>query len=469
LRAPTATLDDRAVVRARAAAMEDDSEEVVAWLNAARAGDLFTIKRLYSAASDPAALSAASTARENMDPVQTACHWLAAGGHLASLRWISTLPNAQQLLAQLNEDGATPLHVAASYGHHGCVEALLAAGADPTTLTATGESAFDCAASGGHDHAAWHLAAHAPPHAFMKLSIDGRRAGSLLFRLDEPVAPRACANFLGLCEGFRATNRVPGALYGRDGALAPSKTSFFGYRGSVFHRLLPGQLLQGGRLPGGDLSVFGPHFDDESSGLRVAQGARGLLCMANSGPDTNASQFYITLGECTHLTGAHVCFGRLVRGAAADATLAAAEAVPLTPSAACLPSQQIVITSCGRWPPAPPTEAASAGGTASQATTSLTLSEVDDRAHTSRLAVAAAVAAALGSTRSKRQLHDDDETCGGHAAAPAPKRSIHEGSPRTGGLAAAFDPLAGLEGSSSSGDESCSGRDTHVGDTSCGP
>ncbi|EOD15640.1 cyclophilin type peptidyl-prolyl cis-trans isomerase, partial [Emiliania huxleyi CCMP1516] len=86
------------------------------------------------------------------------------------------------------------------------------------------------------------------------------------------------------------------------------------YRGTAFHRLLPGQLLHGGRIAGGDASVFGASFNDEPEGLRKDQASRGLLCMANSGPDTNASQFYITLAPCPHLSGSHVRFGRLVSG-----------------------------------------------------------------------------------------------------------------------------------------------------------
>ena len=68
--------------------------------------------------------------------------------------------------------------------------------------------------------------------------------------------------------------------------------------------------------------MFGASFNDEPEGLRKDQASRGLLCMANSGPDTNASQFYITLAPCPHLSGSHVRFGRLVSG---DAALAAAE------------------------------------------------------------------------------------------------------------------------------------------------
>ena len=86
------------------------------------------------------------------------------------------------------------------------------------------------------------------------------------------------------------------------------------YRGTVFHRLLPGQTLQGGQFKGGQYkgSIFGAPFADERAGLGVRQDRRGLLCMANSGPNTNGSQFYLTLAPCEHLSGSHVVFGRLV-------------------------------------------------------------------------------------------------------------------------------------------------------------
>ena len=81
---------------------------------------------------------------------------------------------------------------------------------------------------------------------------------------------------------------------------------------AAFHRLLHGQVLQGGRMSavaGGDtdVSIFGARFDDERAGLNAPQDRRGLLCMANSGPNSNASQFYITLAPCEHLSGGYVC------------------------------------------------------------------------------------------------------------------------------------------------------------------
>ena len=309
------------------------------WLSGARTGDLFVMKRLHGATNNPSALLTLRAPGVS-SAGHSACHWVAAGGHIACLRWLLSLPEAGTLVCLRNNGHSTPLHSAAANGHAACVEALLAAGADATAQDAAGDTPFACAASRGYEAAAQPLAPYAPPHAFLQLGVGKNRVGRLVFELDEAKAPRACANFLGLCEGFRARARAPGALYGRDGELGPSTSVHFGYRGSSFHRLLPGQVrsrghvhvrgcgrglghvvpfacahparrttarrrlhfldpmlrpvhsqvLHGGRLSGGDLSIFGPRFNDELQALRTPQSGRGLLCMANSGPDTNASQ-----------------------------------------------------------------------------------------------------------------------------------------------------------------------------------
>ena len=158
-----------------------------------------------------------------------------------------------------------------------------------------GDTPLSLAAARGHDAAALQLTLHSPKHAYLELQLQGARAGLLVFELDEEAAPRACANFVALCDGFKALC----------------------YRGSTFHRLLPGQVLQGGRLGGGGAprSIFGGAFKDERAAMAKPLDRRGLLCMANSGPDTNGTQFFITLAPTPHLQGSHVCFGRLVAGA----------------------------------------------------------------------------------------------------------------------------------------------------------
>jgi cyclophilin family peptidyl-prolyl cis-trans isomerase len=432
--------------------MQGDSaaQEAASWLAAARSGDLFTLKALHASAADAAALCAVRSPGVS-SAGHTACHWLSGGGHAACLQWLLSLPGARALSEAVNNGGSTPLHSAAANGHATCLQLLLQAGADPSAPDSCGDTPFACAASRAHEAAARILAAHAPPHAFLHLSVGGRRAGALIFALDEAVAPRACANFLGLCDGFRARQRVPGALYGRDGTLAGASTSiFYGYRGSSFHRLLPGQVLQGGRLAAGDRSIFGESFSDEPSGLAVPQDGRGLLCMANSGADSNACQFYITLAPCPHLTGSHVCFGRLVSG---ESALSLAENVP-SAAHSLAPTESITITSAGRWPPAAPVRAG--GGVDLQPVTSLR--EVGAAAETSRAAVATAVVDALHSRDSSRkrgrvEQPEETETTPIDSSTAQQTKEVRKGAvaPR---VAKVWDALSGLDGSTSSGSDS---------------
>ena len=375
-------------------------DEHADWLAASRAGDIFVMKKLIASSCDAPALCRAQ-ARGVSSAGHSAAHWLAAGGHVACLRWLLSQPSATDIVHITNNGRSTPLHSAAANGHAEAVSLLLSSGANPRATDESGDTAFDCAASRGHEAAARPLSSFAPPHAFLHLSVGGKRAGpSLIFRLLEDVAPRACANFLGLCEGFRRQSRVPGALYGRDGTMASATAStFYGYRSCTFHRLLHGQVLQGGRMSavaGGDadVSIFGARFDDERAGLNAPQDRRGLLCMANSGPNSNASQFYITLAPCEHLSGGYVCFGTLVGD---DAVLVAAESVPTLPNTH-QPVVPIVITACGRWPPparasADDARAKHGSGKRTEAVTSL--SAVGAAAEESRSAVATAVAEAL--------------------------------------------------------------------------
>ncbi len=115
--------------------------------------------------------------------------------------------------------------------------------------------------------------------------------GDLNLELHADITPRACENFLALAEsGY--------------------------YDGTVFHRIIKSFMAQGGDPTGtgkGGASVFGPTFADEVDG-RLRHAGRGVLSMANAGPHTNGSQFFITFASAPHLDGKHTIFGKVVGG-----------------------------------------------------------------------------------------------------------------------------------------------------------
>ena len=134
---------------------------------------------------------------------------------------------------------------------------------------------------------------------FFDVALDGGDPQRVEIGLFGDDAPKTAANFKGLCEGFDD----------EDG-------EFRSYAGSPFHRVIPGFMCQGGDVTNGDgtggASIYGGTFDDEA--FPFAHAYSGLVAMANSGPNTNKSQFYITLADCTWLDGKHVVFGRVTKG-----------------------------------------------------------------------------------------------------------------------------------------------------------
>jgi peptidyl-prolyl cis-trans isomerase A (cyclophilin A) len=127
--------------------------------------------------------------------------------------------------------------------------------------------------------------------------------GTFMIRLFEKEAPNTVANFVGLAEGTKEW---------KDPQTGQSKTGPF-YDGVVFHRVIDGFMIQGGDPLGTGTGGPGYKFADEFH-PRLRHDKPGILSMANAGPNSNGSQFFITLGPTPHLDNRHSVFGHVVEG-----------------------------------------------------------------------------------------------------------------------------------------------------------
>lgn len=167
------------------------------------------------------------------------------------------------------------------------------------------------------------------PRVFFDIAIGGKPAGRIVMELRADIVPKTAENFRALCTGEKGRGTSGKPLH---------------YKGSTFHRIIPDFMCQGGDFTRGNgtggESIYGTKFADENFTLKHT--GPGLLSMANAGPGTNGSQFFITTTETPWLDGKHVVFGSVVEGME---VVQAMEAVGSNSGAT---RQPVVIADCGQ-------------------------------------------------------------------------------------------------------------------------
>eukprot|EP01062_Namystynia_karyoxenos_P012960 TRINITY_DN1465_c0_g1_i1.p1 TRINITY_DN1465_c0_g1~~TRINITY_DN1465_c0_g1_i1.p1 ORF type:complete len:223 (+),score=71.24 TRINITY_DN1465_c0_g1_i1:81-749(+) len=143
------------------------------------------------------------------------------------------------------------------------------------------------------------------PKVWMDITMGRKYAGRIFFELFADTVPKTAENFRALCCGEKGkTLSMQNKLH---------------YKGCKFHRIIPTFVIQGGDITRGDgrggESIYAARFEDESfKGKAGKHFGPGCLSMANAGPNTNSSQFFICLGHTPHLDGRHVVFGQVISG-----------------------------------------------------------------------------------------------------------------------------------------------------------
>jgi len=186
------------------------------------------------------------------------------------------------------------------------------------------------------------MATSTRPITFFDITIGGNPAGRIVFSLYNDLVPKTAENFRALCTGEKGTGQSGKPLH---------------YKGSGFHRVIKGFMCQGGDFTAGNgtggESIYGEKFEDEAFPEKHTKPF--LLSMANAGPNTNGSQFFITVAPTSHLDGKHVIFGEVIKG---KSIVRQIENYPT--SSGDVPASPIIIADCGVLAPGDPSLAETA-------------------------------------------------------------------------------------------------------------